>query len=217
MRPAVLVLAFASGCTTRDPPRTIANYQRSTPLVCANDVVERLTQMLQERWDVPGVILRCTAGQFRSAGYFIEATVNGDRRTGIVDPSGAELVPFKDEPRTDAYSFIAGHVAADLDKDGQDEIIESWRRSPSHALHPDNWLVIRVVSGKRLLRIKGPYLDRYHPELGSCSGTWHLRRGAIDVAISVGPGIPPSDCLPAGKHRFELRGNALVDARTRRR
>jgi hypothetical protein len=80
--------------------------------------------------------------------------------------------------------------------------------------------VIRAVSGKRLLRIKGPYLSRYHPELGSCSGTWRLRRGAsaspgsvwIDVAVSVGPGIPPSDCLPAGKHRFELRGNALVDA-----
>ncbi len=213
MRHAVLVLVLVGGCGTQRAPPVIANHQRSTPLVCGSDVVERLTRTLRDRWDVPALILRCTAGQFRSAGYFIEATINGSRRTGIVDPSGAELVPFKDEPVSDAYSFIAGYRAADLDNDGQDEIIESWRRSPSHALHPDNWLVIRVVSGKRLLRIKGPYLDRYHPELGSCSGTWHLRRtGAIDIAISVGPGIPPSDCLPAGKHRFELRGTALVDA-----
>ncbi len=226
MRPWLFVLVLVGGCGTQQARPVIANHQRSTPLVCSNDVVERLTHTLRERWDVPALLLRCTAGQFRSAGYFIEASVNGARRSGIVDPSGAELVPFVDEPSGDAYSFIASYRAVDLDRDGEDEIIESWRRSPSHGLHPDNWLVIRTVSRGRLIRIKGPYLSRYHPELGSCSGTWQLRRGEarsdargvwIDIAIKVGPGIPPSDCLPAGKHRFELRGNSLVDATLRRR
>lgn len=212
MRPAGLVLIILEGCTTPTPP-VIANRAVDTPLECSNEAVERLRSILLARWQVTAMLLRCTAGQFHSAGYFIEAIVDGKRRTGIVDPSGAELVPFGDEPAGDPYAFIANFVAADLDRDGEDEIIESWRRTPTHAPEPDNWLVIRMVAGKRLLRIKGPYLSRYHPELGSCSGRWQLRRGAIDVSVRVGPGIPPSDCLQAGNHRFELRGHALVDAR----
>jgi hypothetical protein len=213
MRPAGLVLVVLAGCTTPKPAPVVANRAQPAPLTCSNDAVERLRSILLARWDATAMLLRCTAGQFRSAGYFIEAIVDGERRTGIVDPSGAELVPFADEPAGDPYAFIAGFRAADLDGDGEDEIIESWRRTPTHALQPDNWLVVRMVAGKRLLRIKGPYLSRYHPELGSCSGTWHLRRGAINVVIAVSAGIPPSDCLPAGNHRFELRGHALVDAR----
>ncbi len=213
MRPAVLVLVFLGGCTTPTAARVVANHAHRAPLECSNDAVERLRGILLERWDVPAMLLRCTAGQFRTAGYFIEAIVDGERRTGIVDPSGAELVPFVGEPTSDPYAFIAGFRAADLDGDGEDEIIESWRLTPTHALQPDNWLVIRMVAGKRLLRIKGPYLSRYHPELGSCSGTWQLRRGGIHVNIRVSSGLPPSDCLPAGNHRFELRGHTLVDAR----
>lgn len=209
MRPTALVLVILGGCTTPTPP-PVANRAVPTPLACSNDTVERLRGILLARWNATAMLLRCTAGRFQRAGYFIEAIVDGERRTGIVDPSGAELVPFVDEPPGDPYAFIASFRAADLDRDGEDEIIESWRRTPTHAPQPDNWLVIRMVAGKRLLRIKGPYLTRYHPELGSCSGTWHLRRGAIDVMVTVSAGIPPSDCLPAGKHRFELRGHALV-------
>lgn len=209
----VLVLVFLGGCAAPTPAPVVANHAQHAPLECSNDAVERLRSILLERWDEPAMLLRCTAGQFHTAGYFIEAIVDGERRTGIVDPSGAELVPFVDEPAGDPYAFIAGFRTADLDGDGEDEIIESWRRTPTYALQPDNWLVIRMVAGKRLLRIKGPYLSRYHPELGSCSGTWQLRRGGINVNVSVSAGIPPSDCLPAGNHRFELRGHALVAAR----
>ena len=206
-----LLLFVLVGCSTQQPP-PIANHQRFTALECTAEVEAHLMKILRDRWAVPAVRLRCTAGRFRTVGYFLEATSNGVRRTGIVDPSGAVLVPFVDEPRDDPSTFIASYRAADLDADGEDEIIESWRRRPSHAT-PDNWLVIRTVSGKRLLRIKGPYLSRSHPELGSCSGTWRLGRGTIDIIIRVGAGIPPSDCLPAGEHRFELRGRVLVDAR----
>lgn len=209
MRPAGLVLVTLTGCAAPKPP-VIANHEAPTPLECTTDAIERLSDTLKARWEVPTLQLRCTAGQFRSPAYFIEAIIDRQRYTGIVDASGTELVPFVEEPEIDPYSFILSYRAADLDGDGEDEIIESWRRTPTYALVPDNWLVVRMISGKRLLRIKGPYLSRYHPELGSCSGTWELRSRSIDVAVSVGPGIPPSDCLPAGKHRFELHGHTLV-------
>ncbi len=212
MERGVLVLVVL-GCSTPKPAPVVANHASHVALECSNDAVERLRGILLERWNAPAMLLRCTAGQFHTAGFFIEAIVDGARRTGIVDPSGAELVPFVDEPSDDPHAFIAGFRAADLDGDGEDEIIESWRRSPTHTLEPDNWLVIRMVNGNRLLRIKGPFLSRSHPELGSCSGTWQLRRGGINVSVSVSAGIPPIDCLQAGNHRFELRGRALVDAR----
>lgn len=216
MRPVHLLLVTVPGCTAARPPPQIANHPVPSRLECTTDAVEHLTTILRARWEVSALVLRCAAGQFHSAGYFIEAMLDGQRRIGIVDPSGAELVPFVDEPIDDPYAFVAGYRTADLDHDGEDEIIESWRRTPTTTEHPDNWLAIRMIRDHRLLRIKGPYLSRYHPELGSCRGTWQLGRGAIDVAISVGPGIPPSDCLPAGNHRFELRGHVLVDASRRR-
>jgi hypothetical protein len=214
MRPLLLVmLVGACGAKALEP--TIANHQRASRLICTDAEVQRLTALLKERWDVPALSLRCEAGQFRAAGYFVEAQLAGLRRTGIVDPSGTELVPFRDEPATEPFTFITGYRAADLDGDGEDEIIESWRRIPSQSL-PDNWLVIRLVSGNRLVRIKGPHISRYHPELGGCSGSWQLRPRAgvltIDVRVYVLPGIPPTDCLPAGKHRFSLRGRSLTHA-----
>jgi hypothetical protein len=210
---SLLLLIVIGACGAKPPEPTIANHQRVTRLVCTDAVVERLTALLEDRWDAHAISLRCEAGQFRTAGYFIEAQLAGLRRTGIVDASGTELVPFRDEPSTEPFTFITGYRAADLDGDGEDEIIESWRRIPSQAL-PDNWLVIRMVSGHRLVRIKGPHISRYHPELGGCAGSWQLQSGAgmltIDVRVYVLPGIPPTDCLPAGKHRFSLRGHSLT-------
>ncbi len=213
-----MLMVVAGACGAAPPAPTIANRQASEPLACTDAVVERLTAVLKDRWGLHALTLRCEAGQFHSAGFFIEAQIAGLRRTGIVDPSGTDLVPFRDEPAAEPFTFITGYRTADLDGDGEDEIIESWRRVPSTAvsLHPDNWLVIRLVTGKRLVRIKGPYVSRYHPELGGCQGTWQLRPRdgvlTIDVAVNVLPGIPPTDCLPAGKHRFSLVGRSLTRA-----
>jgi hypothetical protein len=39
----------------------------------------------------------------------------------------------------------------------------------------------------------------------------------IIVAVAVLPGkLPPTDCLPAGKHRFALVGTKMVDTHGRR-
>jgi hypothetical protein len=212
MRPLLLAI-FLGGCSANPPPQTIANHQPSTPLICTDDVIERLTRIWSERWGEHALSLRCEPGQFRTAGFFIEARIAGLRRTGIVDASGTELVPFRDEPAAEPFTYIHSYLAADLDNDGEDEIVESWRRSHQAPLElaPDSWLVVRVVANRRLLRIKGPYVARSHPELGACTGTWQLRSGSIDLAIRVMPGIPPTDCLPAGRHRFSLKRGALVD------
>lgn len=213
MRPALWMFVVGA-CSAPPSPPLVANHQRALPLVCTDQVIERLTSTLRARWDARALSLRCQPGQFHVAGFFLEAHVDGQRRTGIVDPSGTELVPFRTEPAAEPFTFVDSYRTADLDGDGEDEIVESWRRShrATHELAPDRWLVVRVVSNRRLLRIQGPYVARSHPELGACTGTWQLRPGGIDLAIRVMPGIPPTDCLPAGRHRFSLRGGMLVDA-----
>lgn len=210
MRPLLSAIFLCGGCSARQSPEPVANHQATSALACSGEVIERLQRTLTRRWG-SSAPLRCEPGQFRTAGFFIEARIDGGRRTGIVDASGAELVPFRDEPPADPFTYISGYRAADLDGDGEDEIIESWRRSYHMAdSEPDTWLVVRVVSGQRLRRIRGPYVNRSHPDLGACTGTWQLRSGAIDLSVQVLPGIPPTDCLPAGRHRFSLRGGALV-------
>jgi hypothetical protein len=210
-----LVVAGCAGSTTTKPP--IQNTAPRVRLVCDAAQLEKLGPVIADRFGVHGVELRCIAGEFGGTpGFFVEAVAGSMRRVGIVDPSGTELVGFVDEPH-EASSFITNFWTADLDGDGQDEVIESWRRTASFAQQPDSWLVVRVVSDRKLRRVKGPYLSRYHPELGGCSATWELRTGAIIVAVDVLPGIPPTDCLPAGKHRFSLVGTTLVDSLGRRR
>jgi hypothetical protein len=209
-----LVLTVVAACGGAVVPQPIANRVASAPRHdCGEQLVARLTTKLVARWNVDKLDVRCAAGRFGVEGFFIEARNADLRRTGIVDASGAELVPFVDEPEPEPATFINGYQAADLDGDGEDEIIESWRRT-HETLEADNWLVVRRVSnGTFSSRIQGPYISRYHPDLGGCSATWELRAGSILISVDVKPGIPPTDCLPQGKHRFALRGRSLVDRR----
>jgi len=179
--------------------------------VCTDALVADLTHRLAERWHVEHLELRCAAGRFGTTGYFIEARNEHLHRTGIVDASCAELVPFVDEPESPEETRINGYEAADLDGDGEDEIIESWRRITGGPLGSDNWLVVRRIENREFSRIRGPFLSVYNPELGGCSATWELSHGAIIVAVEALPGIAPSDCLSPGKHRFALRGGAVTE------
>jgi hypothetical protein len=208
-----LILVGACGAAA---PTTIANRQASAPLHCDAATVDHLRGVLSHRWHVKDLELGCAAGSFGAPGYFIAATASPLRRIGIVDPSGAELVPFVEEPLPAIGVALNGYQAADLDGDGEDEIVESWRKTSPFAVHNDSWLVVRIVSNHRLRTIKGPFLSRYHPDLGGCSSTWALRPGGIRIATAVTPGIPPTDCLQAGTHDFALRGHALVDSQQRR-
>jgi len=210
MRTLLLVMVAAcSGATARQP---ITNQAwRPVRSVCTEAIVSRFSIALSDRWKVDKLDLRCVAGRFGVDGFFIEARGADLHRTGIVDASAAEVVAFVDEPEHEAATFINGYQAADLDGDGQDEIIESWRRSAHDKLASDSWLIVRRISNRKFAsRLQGPYLSRYHPDLGGCSATWELRAGSIIVAVELEPGIPPSDCLPAGRHRFALRHGVLT-------
>ena len=211
MRLSVVLLVLL-GCGGPGLQRPLSNEASSTrrPL-CSPVLVEKLVVSLRARWNVERLEVRCAAGHFGTTGYFLELRNAELHKTGIVDASGAELVPFVDEPDVEPGTFVNGYIAADLDGDGQDEIVESWRRDTWAKLDADNWLVVRRVSdGRFSSRIQGPYLSRYHPDLhGGCSATWELRRHAIVVAVQRLPGIPPTDCLPAGRHHFALRGRTL--------
>ncbi len=208
MRCMLVVLVACGGAS---PPPRLANRSEPARLTCDDGAIDQLRGVLERRWRVPDLQLRCAAGRFDAAGYFLEATAGKLRKTGIVDPSGAVLVPFVDEPAPAPGMEVLRYDAADLDGDGEDEIVETWRKR-STDMPADSWLEVRVVEHHAFRRIRGPYLSRYHPELGGCSASWWLRGSSIRIAVDVKPGIPPTDCLRAGVHTFALRGNALVDA-----
>ena len=211
MRWSLLVVWVSCSVPTRPP--SIQNTARHARLVCDAAELTRLRPVIAERSGLPGAELRCIAGEFSAPGYYIEAVDGPVRRVGVVDPSGVELVAFADEPADTTASYVTNFWTVDLDGDGQDEVIESWRRGASYPQRPDSWLLVRVMANRKLRMVKGPFLSRYHPDLGSCTATWELRARAIIVAVAVTPGIPASDCLPAGKHRFELVGTKMVDTR----
>lgn len=206
-----LVVFLVAACGTASVTRPVAN--RATPGhdECTRELVDELSHALAARWHVQQLELRCASGRFGVAGYFIDAHNEELHRTGIVDASCADLVPFVDEPTPEEETFIDYQVA-DLDGDGQDEIIESWRRTTNALKGSDNWLVVRRIANHEFTRLRGPFLTVYHPELGGCSATWKLSHGAIVVAVQELPGIPPSDCLPPGRHRFALHNGAMTEA-----
>jgi hypothetical protein len=207
MRLLFLMLVACSGAR----PLPLQNTVGATRPQCTPQLVERLVTTLRTRWKVDKLEARCAAGNFGTTGYFLEVRNAALHRTGIVDASGAGLVPFVEEAELEPGTFINGYVTADLDDDGEDEIIESWRRDAYPNLASDNWLAVRRVGGGRFsARIQGPYLSRHHPDLaGACTARWEVRAHAIVVAVKRRPGIPPIDCLPEGRHSFELRGRTL--------
>ena len=207
------LVLFAVACGGKAPRLPVANHT-TTPARhdCSEAIVDELAQVLAARWHVEKLELRCASGRFGAEGYFIEARHEDTRRTGIVDASGAELVAFIDEPPLAAGTFINGYQAVDLDDDGEDEIVESWRRTGG-AMGSDNWLVVRWVANRAFARVHGPFLSCYHPELGGCSATWELAAGSIIVVVEQLPGIPPSACLPPGRHRFALHDGEVIEAR----
>jgi hypothetical protein len=126
MKSVWLALLILGGCGASTTKQEVSNHGRRVRLVCDAATIQRLTPIIAARFGVTDLELRCIAGEFGAPGYFIEAIAGPLRRVGIVDPSGAELIGFRDEP-TVASSYVTSFWTADLDGDGQDEIIESWR------------------------------------------------------------------------------------------
>jgi len=217
MRSLVVAVAIVGAACGRAPPtkRPVGNRAHAAARpVCENHLGD-ITKQLRARWSDGALAVHCVAGNFGAPGFFIEARgVNGLHRIGIVAANGGpDLADFTDIGELPIATSIVEYAAADLDGDGSDEVIETWRRSAHGAMGSDDWLVVRRLVHHKLRRIRGPYLGVSHPELGACSASWHCADGAIVITVDAMHGIPPSDCLPTGTHRFVIRHGAMVERR----
>ncbi|MDQ3366117.1 MAG: hypothetical protein M3680_11890 [Myxococcota bacterium] len=211
MRALVLVLAACAAAPRA--PALIANRAAPPPRpACTDEQIAAFAQQLQARWRTTEVpLVRCLGGRFPAPGYFLAVQLEGNRHlAGIIDAgSSNESAPFRDEPAPTAAAAIAAYDLADLDGDGTDEIIETWRESARGGLASGTWLAVRRLEDRALTRIEGPHTDVYHRELGSCSADVQLADRTIVITIAV-TRLPPSDCLPAGTHTFALADDRVI-------
>jgi hypothetical protein len=214
MRVVVLVLTLAA-CGGKRGPATVENRAAPPPKpACTEARVATIRAHLQTRWNTsPALIVRCTPGLFPTPGYFIEASdSNLLRRTGILAASDlAEIVRFTDEGQHMVATSIVDSATVDLDGDGIDEIVETWRRRAHGRMGTANWLAVRRIADRSLTRIAGPHTSVSHPDLGGCTAEVQLAGHTIVITVARSSGIPPSDCLSAGVHTFALDGNAIVE------
>jgi len=220
MRPGrCLVVAAAlfgaAGCDRAPhPQRPVANRAHSVGHPACEDHVADITKQLRARWGEPDLEVRCAAGNFGAPGFFIEARGGATHKIGIVAADDSpDIADFTDPGEMPIATSVVEYAAADLDGDGVDEVIETWRKSAHGLLGSDSWLVVRRLDGHKLRRIRGPYLGVSHPELGACSASWHCTDGALVITVDAQRGIPPSDCLSPGTHRFVIRRGTIVERR----
>lgn len=211
---AVLVLV---GCGARpSPPPLIANRAPPTPRPRCE--VAEVAAELRARWNVDRVDVDCTPGRFPAPGFFIEARAGARHVTGIVDAETLrEVAPFVDEPARDPRISTIQRASTDLDGDGVDEIVETWRDSAHARTGVANRVVVRRVEARHLELIDGPHAGVFHPDLGSCQAEARIdERGQLVVHVMRIVGIPPSDCLSPGLHHFVLDRGAVVQTRSSR-
>jgi hypothetical protein len=212
------LVLFVVACGGAQGPAPILNRAAPPPRpICSEARVNDLQAHLRERWNVAGALdVRCTAGTFPVPGYFVEVQGSAIHRTAVITADrGREIVPFVDEKHRLFATSVTEYATVDLDGDGVDEIVETWRRSAYGMMGSDNWIVVRRIDDGAFERIDGPHLSVYHPELGGCSAELQLAGRTIVIRVAHLPGIPPSDCLAQGTHTFALRDGAIVETRRR--
>jgi hypothetical protein len=206
------VLAFVAlaACGGAKAPATVGNRASPPPKpTCTDERRDTIAKHLQARWNIgPVSIVRCTPGLFPTAGFFVET----DEHAGVIAADATtEIVPFAPRGQLMVATSIVECATVDLNGDGIDEIVETWRRSASGAMGSNDWLVIRRIEGDELATIRGPHTSVYHPELGGCTAEVRLAGKTIVITVAMLPGIPPSDCLTAGTHTFALESDAIIE------
>lgn len=211
MRYIRLLFALAIGLSASTPP--ISRADNSNPeRECSEATKAELTKRIAKRW--PSAEVRsCAAGKFGAAGYVVDVHGENFHRLGVLAvDGGADLAAFVDVLNRGVATSVLGYAAVDFDGDGVDEIVEWWRKSAHGRMGSDNWLdVRRLAKGKLSERIAGPHVSVFFPEMGSCYATWKVDANSIVVVVENTRELPPSICLPVGKHRFRLKGNTLVE------
>jgi hypothetical protein len=214
----LVMFVVCGACSGANAPAPILNRAAPPPKpTCSESRIAELATHLRERWHLTGALdVRCTAGTFPVPGYFVEAQGSAVHRTGVITAdTGREIVPFVDEKHRLFATNVIEYATVDLDGDGVDEIVETWRRSAYGMMGSDNWIVVRRLGNRSFVRIDGPHLSVYHPELGGCTAELQLAGRTIVIRVANLPGIPPSDCLEEGTHTFALRDGAIVETHRR--
>ncbi len=190
----------------------LANHaeQRSRP-ACSEEHIVELTARLGRRWRAAGDLeLRCAGGRFPERGFFVDARWDRERRVGIVAfDRDRDIVPFVRLVSDRSLNPVArAFLVTDLDGDGIDEVIDAWRRE-LHGVSADR-LIFWTTTGTELAYIEGPDLNAYRPGLGSCEAHVEIGSQAVAITVRTAHGLPPTDCLPEGRHCFVMRGGRLV-------
>jgi hypothetical protein len=184
---------------------------------CTDERIADITRHLEQHhhWNTTRPLsVRCTPGRFPTPGFFIDVDDGTRIHHGVLaDDCKTELVPFDSAESLPTSLSVVDCATDDLDGDGIDEIIESWRLIAPGYMGSDNWLEIRRIDAKRFTQIRGPHTNVFHPELGSCAADVKIAGRTIVIVVVDEAGLPPSDCLPAGTHAFALGEKRLFELR----
>jgi uncharacterized cupin superfamily protein len=154
--PFVFVGGFvgALGCGgAKRGPEIVGNRAAPPPKpACTEERQRELARHLQARRDTTELsIVRCTPGLFPTAGFYIET----EDRVGVIATDGTDIVPFTPRDERSIATTVVDCATVDLNGDGVEEIVETWRRSAQGRTGSNQWLEVQRIDDRTLTTITG--------------------------------------------------------------